>query len=214
MKVKGTYTFPASADEVWDLLLDPNVLMQVIPGLESVEIQPDGNILAAATVGVGPVKGKFNGKLQLLEQQKPTHVKIVGEGKGGPGFLKGTCIIDAVGQDASTTITYQADVQIGGTLASVGQRLVDAATNSVMQQGFERFNRVLTARHAAEAAALTQPEQEILMTATDDMHSDMTPEAHTEQHDEMVTQTFPNMLAWLIGIVVVLLSLAAYFSHF
>ncbi|MCA1554940.1 MAG: carbon monoxide dehydrogenase subunit G [Chloroflexi bacterium] len=160
MKAKGTYTFPAPAEEVWDLLLDPDVLMQVIPGLERVDIHPDGSILASATVGLGPVKGKFNGKLQLLEQQKPTHVKIVGEGKGGPGFMKGTCILDAVEQDTSTVVNYQADVQIGGTLASVGQRLVDAATNSIMQQGFARFNRVLTERHAAAAAALTQTEEE------------------------------------------------------
>jgi hypothetical protein len=212
MKIKGSYTFPAPAEEVWDLLLDPNVLMQVIPGLESVDVQPDGNILATATVGVGPVKGRFNGKLQLLEQQKPTHVRIVGEGKGGPGFLKGVCILDAVEQDSATVVNYQADVQIGGTLASVGQRLVDAATNSVMQQGFERFNRVLTARRAAESAALAAANvaQEQEMTTSDDVPA----ESHAEMHDMVIFETFPSTLAWLIGIVVVLLSLAAYFSHF
>ncbi|MCA1553002.1 MAG: carbon monoxide dehydrogenase subunit G [Chloroflexi bacterium] len=211
MKVNGTYTFPAPADDVWDLLLDPDVLMQVIPGLESVNIQPDGNILATATVGVGPVKGKFNGKLQLLEQQKPTHVKVVGEGKGGPGFMKGTCIIDAVEQDAATLIHYQADVQLGGTLASVGQRLVDAATNSVMQQGFERFNRVLGERH--RAAALAQSEQETTMTSTHDtpVHA---ASAHEDQHDQMFTEIVPNWMAWALGIALVLLGLVAYFSHF
>src|SRR5438105_5059189 len=208
MKIKGSYTFPASADEVWDLLLDPNVLMQVIPGLESVDVQPDGNILATAMVGVGPVKGRFSGKLQLLEQQKPTHVRIVGEGKGGPGFLKGVCILDALEQNSATVVNYQADVQIGGTLASVGQRLVDAATNSVMQQGFERFNRVLTARRAAEAAAATVEQEHVMMTS-----DDRPAESHAERHDMLIFETFPSTLAWLIGIVVVLLSLAAYFSH-
>src|SRR5207237_4766482 len=172
-------TFPASADEVWDLLLDPNVLMQVIPGLESVDVQPDGNILATAMVGVGPVKGKFSGKLQLLDEQKPTHVRIVGEGKGGPGYLKGVCILDAVEQDSATVVNYQADVQIGGTLASVGQRLVDAATNSVMQQGFARFNRVLTARQAESAKtapAAANVAQEHEMTTSDDVPA----ESHAE----------------------------------
>lgn len=211
MKINGSYTFPAAAEEVWDLLLDPNVLMQVIPGLESVDVQPDGNILATATVGVGPVKGKFSGKLQLLDQQKPRHVRIVGDGKGGPGFMKGVCVLDAVDQDGSTVVNYQADVQLGGTLASVGQRLVDVATNSVMQQGFARFNRVLTGRQAAEAAALAvaTAQQEDTMSTTTEIPA----ESHADMHESAVFETFPTTLAWLIGIVVVLLSLAAYFSH-
>ncbi len=153
MKINGTYTFPAQADVVWDLLLDPQVLLQVIPGLEAVDVKPAGEILATAMVGVGPVKGKFSGTLHLLDQQKPTHVRVVGEGKGGPGFMKGTCILDAVEQGDSTLVNYQAEVQIGGPLATVGQRLVDAATNSIMQQGFDRFNKVLSERKAAEEAA-------------------------------------------------------------
>ncbi len=192
MKINGTYTFPAKAEEVWDLLLDPQVLLQIIPGLQTVDVKPDGEIIATAVVGVGPVKGTFSGKLHLLEQQKPTHVKIVGEGKGGPGFMKGTCIIDAVEQDDSTVINYQADVQIGGTLASVGQRLVDAATNSVLQQGFNAFNRVLEERRAALAAT----------TAEADEHP-----ATTEEHS-----VFPTWFAYALGIGLAILSLLAYFS--
>jgi carbon monoxide dehydrogenase subunit G len=153
MKINSTYTFPARAEIVWDLLLDPQVLLQVIPGLESVDVKPTGEILATAMVGVGPVKGRFTGTLRLLDQQRPVHVRIVGEGKGGPGFMKGTCILDALEEGESTLVKYQAEVQIGGPLATVGQRLVDAATNSIMQQGFDRFNNVLTERRAAEAAA-------------------------------------------------------------
>ncbi len=150
MKINGSYLFPAPADEVWDLLLDPQVLLQVIPGLQKVDVRGD-EILASATVGVGPVKGVFSGKLNLLDQVRPTHVRVVGEGKGGPGFMKGVCIIDAAERDGQTTVKYQAEVQIGGTLATVGQRLVDAATQSIMQQGFGAFNRVLGERKAAEA---------------------------------------------------------------
>jgi carbon monoxide dehydrogenase subunit G len=153
VKINGTYTFPAKAEEVWDLLLDPQVLLQVIPGLEAVDVKPDGEILATATVGVGPVKGRFKGTLHLLDQQKPNHVRVTGEGKGGPGFMKGVCVIDAIETNGSTLVKYGADIQIGGPLASVGQRLVDAATDSIMQRGFDRFNKVLGERHAAEAAA-------------------------------------------------------------
>jgi carbon monoxide dehydrogenase subunit G len=165
MKINGTYTFPAPAETVWDLLLDPQVLLQVIPGLESVDVKPGGEILATAMVGVGPVKGRFTGTLRLLDQQKPTHVRITGEGKGGPGFMKGTCILDASEQNGSTLVKYQAEIQIGGPLATVGQRLVDAATNSIMQQGFDRFNQVLTERRAAQEAARALEEATALATA-------------------------------------------------
>jgi carbon monoxide dehydrogenase subunit G len=165
MKINGTYTFPANAETVWDLLLDPQVLLQVIPGLEAVDVKPDGEILATAMIGVGPVKGRFSGTLHLLDQKKPTHVRITGEGKGGPGFMKGTCILDATEQGDGTLVNYQAEIQIGGPLATVGQRLVDAATNSIMQQGFDRFNQVLTARRAAEEAARASEEATAMAAA-------------------------------------------------
>lgn len=149
MKINGSYVFPATAEEVWDLLLDPQVLMQVIPGLQKVEVHGD-DILATAMVGIGPVKGVFSGKLTLLDKQQPTHVRIVGEGKGRPGFMTGVCILDASEHDGQTTVKYQAEIHLGGTLGLVGQRLVDAATQSIMQQGFGAFNRVLRERKAAE----------------------------------------------------------------
>jgi carbon monoxide dehydrogenase subunit G len=151
MKINGSYVFPATADEVWDLLLDPQVLMQVIPGLQKVEVHGD-DILATARIGVGLVKGVFSGKLTLLDKRKPVHVRVVGEGKGRPGHMSGECILDASEHDGQTTVNYQAEIKIGGPLATVGQRLVDAATQSIMQQGFGAFNRVLGERKAAAAA--------------------------------------------------------------
>ena len=201
MKINGTYTFPASAETVWDLLLDPQVLLQVIPGLESVDVKPDGEILATAMVGVGPVKGRFTGTLRLLDQQKPTHVRIVGEGKGGPGFMKGTCIIDAAEQGDTTVINYQAEIQIGGPLATVGQRLVDAATNSIMQQGFDRFNRALTERRAAEEAARAL--QASAMQAADEA---------ALQEALAAAHVFPAWFVAAMGLGLALAAVAPYFS--
>ena len=201
MKINGTYTFPANAETVWDLLLDPQVLLQVIPGLESVDVKPDGDILATAMIGVGPVKGRFTGTLHLLDQRKPTHVRVTGEGKGGPGFMKGTCILDAVEDGATTVVTYGADIQIGGPLATVGQRLVDAATNSILQQGFERFNRVLTERHAAaEAVERAQTE------ATEAAQKAALREALAAAHN------FPMWFVAAIGLALTLAAVVPYFS--
>jgi len=201
MKINGTYTFPANAETVWDLLLDPQVLLQVIPGLESVDVKPEGDILATATVGVGPVKGRFTGTLRLLDQQKPTHVRITGEGKGGPGFMKGTCIIDATEQAETTLIKYEAEIQIGGPLATVGQRLVDAATNSILQQGFDRFNRVLTERRAAEEAALAA--QSALTQAADQA---------AREGAMAAAHVFPAWFVAAIGLALTLAAVAPYFS--
>jgi uncharacterized protein len=201
LKINGTYTFPTRAEEVWDLLLDPQVLLKVIPGLEAVDVKPDGEILATATVGVGPVKGKFTGTLHLLDQQKPTHVRVTGEGKGGPGFMKGVCIIDAVEQGDTTLVKYGADIQIGGPLATVGQRLVDAATNSIMQQGFSRFNDVLTERRAAEAATRATAEA-----------AAQTQALAVAQAAALKLQLFPDWFVYGIALALAVLSLIAYFS--
>lgn len=208
MKINGTYTFPADAETVWDLLLDPQVLLQVIPGLESVDVKPEGDILATAMVGVGPVKGRFTGTLHLLDQQKPTHVRVTGEGKGGPGFMKGVCILDAVVDGAATIVNYQADIQIGGPLATVGQRLVDAATNSILQQGFERFNGVLTARRAAEAARVAQ--------AAADLAAQTSAAQAAEQAALRAAQAaafrYPAWFVAAIGLALVAAAVVAYFS--
>ena len=202
MKINGTYTFLAKAEEVWDLLLDPQVLLQIIPGLQKVEVNGD-EILATATVGVGPVKGVFSGKLNLLDKQAPTHVRVVGEGKGGPGFMKGTCIIDAEEKDGQTAIKYQADVQIGGTLATVGQRLVDASTQSIMQQGFNAFNRVLGERQAAQAEARRLAELEAAERAAWEA---------ALQAAQATLNTFPRWFVSGLGAALVLASLWIYLN--
>ena len=209
MKINGTYTFPADAETVWDLLLDPQVLLQVIPGLEAVDVKPDGDILATAMIGVGPVKGRFTGTLHLLDQRKPTHVRVTGEGKGGPGFMKGTCILDAVVVDSATTIVnYQADIQIGGPLATVGQRLVDAATNSILQQGFERFNRVPTERRSAETARLAQEAADRVAQAS----AAQAAEQATLRAAQAAAFHFPAWFVAAIGLALVQSAVIVYFS--
>ena len=207
MKINGTYTFPANAETVWDLLLDPQVLLQVIPGLESVDVNPSGDILATAMIGVGPVKGRFTGTLHLLDQRKPTHVRVTGEGKGGPGFMKGTCILDAVEDGATTVVTYGADIQIGGPLATVGQRLVDAATNSILQQGFERFNRVLTERRAVEQAARDAAEAARVAQTAAAQAAEQTALAEARA----AAYTYP---AWFVGALGLALALAVVVPYF
>ena len=128
-------------------------------------------------------------------------MRIVGEGKGGPGFMKGTCILDAAEAGDTTVVKYQAEIQIGGPLATVGQRLVDAATNSIMQQGFDRFNRVLTERRAAEEAARAAQ-----AAATQAADQAALQEAMAAAH------VFPAWFVAAIGLALTLAAVAPYFS--
>ncbi len=148
MTISGMYTFAAKAEEVWDLLLDPQALLKILPGLQTVDVRPDGEIIASAMVNLGPIRGTLSGRLRLLEEQKPTHLKIVSEGKGGARFIKGMCVIDAVEQAGTTLINYQAEVSIGGIPARAGERLIEAAINSTWQ----RVAWLLDGAHHADAS--------------------------------------------------------------
>ena len=146
MRSIGSYTFNAPPDEIWKLLLDPQVLLQVVPGLQTVDVVSPTEYVASAQVGVGPVKGVFSGTVKIVEQTPPTYAKLTGEGKGGPGFVRGDCVLRFAPQGAATLVNYEANIQIGGTLASVGQRLIDATQTMMLNQTFAAFARVLEAR--------------------------------------------------------------------
>jgi carbon monoxide dehydrogenase subunit G/SAM-dependent methyltransferase len=134
MTIAGTYTFSAPAEKVWDVLLDLHMLLQIVPGLQTIDIGPDGEIRAEAVVGLGPIKGRIRAKLHLLEQQKPMHVKIMGDAQGGPGQMQGTCIIDATELDGSTTVRYRAEARVSGIPSGVSDRLVNTAILSLMRR--------------------------------------------------------------------------------
>lgn len=145
MKVQGTYTFPAHAEQVWDLLMDPHALMQIVPGLQTVQVKPDGEIVFDANLGLGPVRGTFCGNVHLLDQQRPTHVRIVGEGKGSVGSVRGTCDVHTQDQGDTTRIDYEADVRMGGALKGVGEPFLKRAMDVVMRRSFERLQRACPA---------------------------------------------------------------------
>jgi carbon monoxide dehydrogenase subunit G len=136
MKLNGTQTFPAPRQKVWEFLVDPQRLARCLPGCEKLGIVGDNEFSGVINVGVAAVKGMYNGKVKLDEMQPPSHYKMLLDGKGKQGFFKGTGTIDLVEQDGQTVLTYSGDVQIGGPLASVGQRMIDGAAKMIIGQFF------------------------------------------------------------------------------
>ncbi|HYH46542.1 MAG TPA: carbon monoxide dehydrogenase subunit G [Thermoanaerobaculia bacterium] len=152
MKIQGEHTFEAPRELVWRALLDPDVLTRVLPGTEKLERVGDDSFRGVMNVQVGPVKGQFQGTLQLtdLVAQESYHMKL--NGSGPSGFMTGEGQISLADAATGTTLRYDLDAQVGGRVAGVGQRVLESSARAITKQGLEGLGRELQAMKAAEAA--------------------------------------------------------------
>jgi carbon monoxide dehydrogenase subunit G len=147
MEMKGEQLVPASQQQVWDALNDPQVLKACVPGCES--ITPSGeNIYDVLMVAkVGPVSAKFKGKLTLSDIVPPQSYAISFEGQGGAaGFAKGGAKVNLLSENNQTKLMYDVKANVGGKLAQIGSRLVDAAAKKVADDFFKNFNGKMSAQ--------------------------------------------------------------------
>ena len=150
MKLSGSYTFSAPRELVWELLNDPATLQRITPGCERLEQIDENRYSADIKLGLAGVRGDYSGTIMITEQRAPEHYRLAGDGRGKPGFARGAGTVDLEAQpDGGTVLRYNADIQVGGPVAQVGQRLIDAAAKSIMNQGFKAFAAELEARQAA-----------------------------------------------------------------
>lgn len=139
MKIEGVYTFNAPRDRVWQVLLDPKIIGQCMPGCESMnEIAPD-EYEAVMKVGVASVKGTYKGKVAIKDKQPPTHYVLSGSGSGGPGFMQGDVAIDLEEANGQTLLKYSTDAKVGGLIASVGQRMLSGVAKMMVDQFFKKM---------------------------------------------------------------------------
>jgi len=144
----------APRDRVWVALNDPSVLRQCVIGCESLEKQDDGSLDAAMAVRVGPVSARFKGKLRLENVKPPESYTLVFEGNGGAaGFAKGTASVTLTPENGQTKLAYTASSQIGGKLAQVGSRLIDAAAKKIADDFFNKFGELVGGAPAAAESA-------------------------------------------------------------
>jgi carbon monoxide dehydrogenase subunit G len=145
MKLSGTYTFAAPRQRVWEFLIDPERLAKCIPGCDKLEKVGENEYTGEINVGIAGVKGLYKGRVKLEDLQPPKHYRIVVDGKGKQGFIKGTGTLDLEEADGKTILTYQGEAQIGGPLASVGQRMIDGAAKTMLTQFFTAMEAEVTA---------------------------------------------------------------------
>ena len=123
MKIEGSHDIPAPQEKVWAAFLDPATLAKAIPGCEGLEEIGPGEYKAVMKVGVAAIKGTFEGRVRLMDLDPPTRYRMAVDGKGGPGFVRGEAAMSLAPIETGTKVSYDADVQVGGLIASVGQRM-------------------------------------------------------------------------------------------
>lgn len=143
MRLEGSYDIPAPRQRVWAALLDPAHLTKAMPGCESLEAVGEGEYRATMKVGVAAVKGTFEGKVRLSDLEPPARYRMAVEGSGGPGFVRGEAAMDLAEVEGGTRVTYRADVQVGGLLAGVGQRMLGGVSKMLVDQFFSRMTEQL-----------------------------------------------------------------------
>jgi carbon monoxide dehydrogenase subunit G len=154
MDMTGERRIPAPRQTVWEALNDPEVLKVSIPGCESLEKLGDDQMRATAAVRVGPISARFTGKVQLTDIDPPNGYRISGEGQGGvAGFAKGGANVGLTDDAEGTLLTYQVNAQVGGKLAQLGARLIDATAKQMADAFFDRFSRQVQAMAPATAEA-------------------------------------------------------------
>jgi carbon monoxide dehydrogenase subunit G len=148
MKIEGSADIPAPRDKVWAAFLDPDILAQALPGCEKLEAIGPNEYKATMKVGVAAIKGTFEGKVKLSDLEPPNRYRMAVEGSGGPGFVRGEAGMQMSDVDGGTKVSYDADVQVGGLIASVGQRMLGGVTKMMLDQFFTKMTELLTSKPA------------------------------------------------------------------
>jgi uncharacterized protein len=141
MEMSGEQLIPAPQQDTWRALNDPQVLKACVPGCESIDPIAENQYQVLMVARVGPVSAKFKGKLTLSDVKPPDSYSIAFEGQGGPaGFAKGGAQVRLAPEGHNTKLSYDVKASVGGKLAQIGSRLVDAAAKKVADDFFKNFN--------------------------------------------------------------------------
>lgn len=158
MKIEGQHTISAPRDDVWAALNDPEVLSKSIPGGQELVETGENQYRAKMKIRVGPVQGLFDGNVKLSDIKAPESYHILVDGRGAPGFVKGEGNLRLEANGDNTILHYEGDAQVGGRLASVGQRLMDTSAQALIRQSLETLDAQIQARLHSDDTGEPPPE--------------------------------------------------------
>jgi carbon monoxide dehydrogenase subunit G len=185
MKLEGEYVFDGPREQVWNIVRDPEVLATALPGTQKLEQVSENEYAGKMHVRIGPVSGVFSGRLVVSDEVPPESYTLSVDGRGAPGFAKGTGHVRLVEHEGERTLMeYEGEMQVGGKIASVGQRLIDTASRSMIGQGLDSLNNALQAQVRAEAEGVEveyvpPSEAEFAAAVAKDMAREMLPPAQS-----------------------------------
>jgi carbon monoxide dehydrogenase subunit G len=140
----GAFVLPADRETVWERLNDAETLKAAIPGCESLEKISATEYRAVTKVKIGPVSARFKGKVSLTDINAPNSYRIQGEGEGGvAGFAKGGAAVTLRDAENGTELSYALEAQVGGKIAQLGARLIDASAKKIAREFFDNFASAL-----------------------------------------------------------------------
>jgi uncharacterized protein len=152
MNLEGTFVFSGPREKVWELLQDPAVLAKILPGTERLALTSEDRFEGVMKVSVGPMTAaKFDVTVTLRDKVAPERFGMQIDGKGALGYTRGTASVELQEHPNGTLMQYKADVQIGGRIAAVGQRLLDSVARMMMRQALEALEQELRARLTSES---------------------------------------------------------------
>jgi uncharacterized protein len=139
MKLSGTYDLSLPPERAYQALQDPELLAKCMPGCEGLEsIGPD-EYKMKMKMALAAFSGLFEGKIRIADPAPPTSFKLIVEGSGRVGFMKGEGLLNLTPKDGGTQVAYDGDVQVGGTIAAVGQRLIDSTAKMMIKRFFDKL---------------------------------------------------------------------------
>ena len=137
MKVQGSNLLSGPREQVWELFTDPVRLAKLLPGCERLEADGPDRYKVVVKFVIAAITGKYGGAVELLDKNPPASLGIRVDGKGAPGFMRGEGRLELAAKDNGTEVRYSGEAQVGGVIASVGQRMIEAAAKKIIQQFFE-----------------------------------------------------------------------------
>jgi uncharacterized protein len=143
MKLSATYTFLTQGEKVFAALVDPAILQKCIEGCEKIEKTGDDSYDAHLKIGVAGIKGSYVGKIRIAEKKPPESFTLQVEGKGSPGWVKGTARIQISPKNDGSELQCESDGQVGGLIAQVGSRLVEAVAKKMQDEFFRKLGQQL-----------------------------------------------------------------------
>jgi len=139
VKISGSSTLALPPERAYEMMQDPEMLAKAMPGCESLErIGPD-EYRMKMKLAMASISGAFEGKVRITDQQPPNSFRLVVEGTGKIGFMKGEGLLKLTPAGEGTEVTYEGDVQVGGTIAAVGQRLIDVTAKMMIKRFFDKL---------------------------------------------------------------------------